>query len=228
MKKIRVKDKEFEVFIPREKIDEAVSRIAGRINEDMKDRQPVFLVVLNGAFMFAADLFKKFNMPCEVSFVKLASYSGTATSSSVKELIGLNSSLKGRQVVIVEDIIDTGITMDWLIGKLYELGAVQIVGRRHADSSLSQQPPQTTLTPTSRAAARIAVSPALARPIAGVEHHHLEGDADLRSRQPDARSQVHRFDHVLDQTGDGLHSRSYVTPLVYDDFLEVLSADMVP
>lgn len=122
MKKIRVKDKEFEVFIPEEKIDEAVSRIACRINEELKDQQPVFLVVLNGAFMFAADLFKKLDMACEVSFVKLASYSGTATSSSVKELIGLNSSLKGRQVVIVEDIIDTGITMDWLISKLYELG----------------------------------------------------------------------------------------------------------
>jgi hypoxanthine phosphoribosyltransferase len=126
MKKVRVKDKDFEVFIPTEKIDEAVSMIARRINSEFREQKPVFLVILNGAFMFAADLFKKLDMPCEISFVKLASYSGTSTSSNVKELIGLNSSLKGRQVVIVEDIIDTGITMDHLIGKLVELGVEDI------------------------------------------------------------------------------------------------------
>jgi hypoxanthine phosphoribosyltransferase len=126
MKRIRVKDKDFEVFIPAEKIDEAVSMIARKINEEFKEQKPVFLVILNGAFMFAADLFKKLDMPCEISFVKLASYTGTSTSSSVKELIGLNSSLKGRQVVIVEDIIDTGITMDHLIRKLVELGVEDI------------------------------------------------------------------------------------------------------
>ncbi len=126
MKKVRVKDKEFELFIPAEKLDEAVSRVAELINRDMKDQEPVFLVILNGAFMFASDLFKKLDMACEISFVKLASYVGTNTSSSVKELIGLNSMLKGRQVVIVEDIIDTGITMDYLIGKLYDLGVADL------------------------------------------------------------------------------------------------------
>lgn len=126
MKKIRVKDKEFEVFIPAEMIDEAVGRIARQINQDFHHQNPVFLVILNGAFMFAADLFKKLDMACEVSFVKLASYSGTSSSFSVKELIGLNNILKGRQVVIVEDIIDTGITMDYLIGKLNDLGVSEL------------------------------------------------------------------------------------------------------
>jgi len=126
MNRIRVKDKEFDVFIPSETIDQAISRIAMSLNEEMKGQEPVFLVVLNGAFMFAADLFKKLDMPCEISFVKLASYAGTTTSSSVKELIGLNNSLKGRQVVIVEDIIDTGITMEHLIGKLVSLGVADI------------------------------------------------------------------------------------------------------
>jgi hypoxanthine phosphoribosyltransferase len=126
MKKIRVKDREFEVFIPAEKIDSVVSKIAAQINTEFKDQNPVFLVILNGAFMFASDLFKKLEMACEVSFVKLASYSGIQSSANVKELIGLNDSLKGRQVIIVEDIIDTGITMDYLIRKLYDLGVSEL------------------------------------------------------------------------------------------------------
>jgi len=126
MKRIRVKDKEFEIFIPADTIDKAVSQIAQQINKDFVDEQPIFLVILNGAFMFAADLFKKLDMACEVSFVKLASYTGTQSGSRVKELIGLNNILKGRQVVIVEDIIDTGITMDYLIGKLNEMGVAEL------------------------------------------------------------------------------------------------------
>jgi hypoxanthine phosphoribosyltransferase len=126
MKQIRVKDKVFELFIPAEKIDEAVNKIAQQINTDLEDQSPIFLVILNGAFMFAADLFKKLEVPCEISFVKLASYTGTKSSATVKELIGLNDTLKGRQIVIVEDIIDTGITMDYLIRKLNELGVADL------------------------------------------------------------------------------------------------------
>jgi hypoxanthine phosphoribosyltransferase len=121
MKTIRVKDKDFRLFITAEEIDRAVTRIAGFLNEDMQGENPVFLVILNGAFIFASDLFKKLDMPCEVSFVKLSSYRGTATTARVKELIGLNESLRGRHVVIVEDIIDTGITMDYLLRKLEKL-----------------------------------------------------------------------------------------------------------
>jgi hypoxanthine phosphoribosyltransferase len=126
MKKIRVKDRDFEVFIPAEKINAAVSAIAQKINRDLRGQKPLFLVILNGAFMFAADLFKKLDMACEISFVKLASYSGTRTSSDVKELIGLNTNLKGRQVIIIEDIIDTGITMEYLVRKLNALGVADL------------------------------------------------------------------------------------------------------
>jgi hypoxanthine phosphoribosyltransferase len=126
MKKIKVKDREFEVFIPSEKIDAVVSSIATSINSDYKDQDPVFLVLLNGAFMFAADLFKKLDMACEITFIKLASYAGTHSTSHVRELIGLNDTLKGRQVIIVEDIIDTGITLDHLIRKLNDLGVAEL------------------------------------------------------------------------------------------------------
>ena len=122
MKKIKVKDKEFEVFISSEKIVAAINTIAEQLNRDLKGQRPVFLGVLNGSFMFAGDLFKKLDMDCEISFVKLASYSGTRTSSNVAELIGLSETLMGRQVIILEDIIDTGITIDYLIRKINELG----------------------------------------------------------------------------------------------------------
>ena len=126
MKTIRVKDKDFRIFITAEEIDRAVSKIAGHLNEDMAGRDPVYLVILNGAFIFASDLFKKLDMPCEVSFVKLASYQGASTTATVKELIGLNENLRGRNLVIVEDIIDTGITMDYLLKMLDQLGPSEV------------------------------------------------------------------------------------------------------
>jgi len=126
MKNIKVKDKEFSIFIKSGEIDVAINRIAKQINEDLKDKVPLFLVILNGAFMFAADLFKKINIDCEVSFVKLSSYIGTKTTSTIRELIGLDEVLKQRTVVIIEDIIDTGITMDNTIQKLKHLEAEDV------------------------------------------------------------------------------------------------------
>ncbi len=117
---INVRDKEFSVFIKFEEIDAAITKIASGISHDLKGQTPLFLVILNGAFMFAADLFKKIDIDCEISFVKLASYSGTQTTAKVKELIGLGEDIKGRSVVIVEDIVDTGITMDGMIKQLKE------------------------------------------------------------------------------------------------------------
>ncbi len=126
MKTIRVHDKEFSIFIENKKIVDAVIKVAGQINSDLKSKNPLFLVVLNGAFMFAADLLKKINIPCEISFVKLSSYIGTKTTSTVRELIGLDEVLRGRTVVIVEDIIDTGITMGVTIEKLKKLEATDV------------------------------------------------------------------------------------------------------
>lgn len=123
---IRVKDKDFSIFIKADEIDSAVKKLADQINIDVKDEDPIFLVILNGAFMFAADLLKKVNIKCSVSFVKLASYSGTQSSNMVKELIGLTENIEGRSVIIVEDIIDTGKTLEVLLNKLKDLGVGKV------------------------------------------------------------------------------------------------------
>lgn len=92
--------------------------VADKLNEDLKDKNPLFLAVLNGSFVFAADLMRMITIPCEISFVKLASYQGTVSSGKIKEVIGINEDLKGRTVVIVEDIIDTGFTMKRMLEQL--------------------------------------------------------------------------------------------------------------
>jgi hypoxanthine phosphoribosyltransferase len=127
MKTIKVKDKEFRLSISAEVINEAVERIAFQLNRDLIGKKPVFLVVLNGAFIFAADLYRKIEIESEISFVKLASYSGTESTSEVKKLIGINEKLKGRTVVILEDIIDTGTTMHYLVNKLRYLGVAEVL-----------------------------------------------------------------------------------------------------
>jgi hypoxanthine phosphoribosyltransferase len=126
MKSIMVHNKEFTKFIEASQIEEAVNNIASRINSNLAGKNPLFLIVLNGAFMFAADLLKKITFPCQISFVKLSSYIGTSTTSAVRELIGLDEVLSGRTVVIVEDIIDTGITMGVTIEKLKKLEATEV------------------------------------------------------------------------------------------------------
>ncbi|PJF33683.1 MAG: hypoxanthine phosphoribosyltransferase, partial [Phototrophicales bacterium] len=111
---------------PQERIQQAVQKVAAMINKELSGKNPLFLVVLNGAFMFAGDLFKHVNIPCEISFVKLSSYIGTQTTSVVRELIGLDEVLHDRTVVIVEDIIDTGITMGVTRDKLRKLEAKEV------------------------------------------------------------------------------------------------------
>lgn len=118
METIQVKDKKFAISIKEEEILKQVDRVAAEINRDFAGKNPLFLSVLNGAFMFTSDLMKRITIPCEVQFVKLSSYDGMDTTGKVKKMIGLNDDIKGRSVVIVEDIVDTGITMKNLLDDL--------------------------------------------------------------------------------------------------------------
>jgi hypoxanthine phosphoribosyltransferase len=126
MNKIQIKDKEFALSIPESDILAAVKRVGEDINKDLMGTNPLFICVLNGAFMFAGDLMKTINIPCEITFVKLSSYDGLYTSGAVKEIIGLNESVVDRNVVVVEDIVDTGITMERILSSLKAKGAKSI------------------------------------------------------------------------------------------------------
>jgi hypoxanthine phosphoribosyltransferase len=123
--RIQIHDKNFKKYISSAKIQKAVADIAKKINKDFKGGKPVFLSVLNGSFMFTADLLKKVNIECEVSFVKIASYSGTK-SGKINTLIGLNGILKNRSVIILEDIVDSGNTIEKIIFELKKYKPAQI------------------------------------------------------------------------------------------------------
>ena len=127
METLQVKDKTFTISIPAAEIMQQVRRVAAEINRDMAGRDPLFLPVLNGSFIFAADLLREITIPCEVSFIKLASYAGVNSTGTIREVIGLASDITGRDVVIVEDIIDSGLTMAHMIETL----------KRHNPASIS-------------------------------------------------------------------------------------------
>lgn len=118
MEKIQVNGKTFRISIPEAVIKERVKAVAMEISRDMEGKNPLLLGVLNGAFIFAADLMREMTIPCEISFVKLASYQGTTTTGTVTEVLGINEDLTGRHVIIVEDIVDTGLTMKRMIESL--------------------------------------------------------------------------------------------------------------
>ena len=118
MDRVQVKDKTFEVSITEDEIKSRVKNLAEQISHDMAGKNPLLLGVLNGAFIFAADLMREMTIPCEISFVKLASYEGTTTTGKIKEVMGINEDLTGRHVIIIEDIVDTGLTMKRMIETL--------------------------------------------------------------------------------------------------------------
>lgn len=109
---VHIHDLSFAPFISETTIHKRIKELAGQLDADYTGKDPIFLAVLNGAFMFASDLFKQLNCQPELTFVKLSSYVGARSSGSVDELIGLQTALKGRHVVVVEDILDTGTTID--------------------------------------------------------------------------------------------------------------------
>ncbi|WP_010662108.1 hypoxanthine phosphoribosyltransferase [Marinilabilia salmonicolor] len=118
MKRIQLLDKQFALSIPASDIKKALWEMAEKMNRELKDQNPLMICILNGSFMFSADLMKLIDFPCEISFVKLASYEGMGSTGKVKHLIGLNEEIEGRTIVLLEDIVDTGVTIENLMKQL--------------------------------------------------------------------------------------------------------------
>ena len=116
--KIKLHDKTFRVLIPAEEIDKAVTRVAEQLNERYGGRTPIFLGVLSGSFLFLADLVRKVNFENQLAFVKISSYNGTESTGNVKQLIGVDFDIEGRDIIIVEDIVETGHSMNYLLDYL--------------------------------------------------------------------------------------------------------------
>jgi len=111
MTPITLHDKSFEIYLPEKLILQGVERVAALINTDYRDKTPLFLAVLNGAFMYSADLLKEITIPCEIAFIRVSSYQDMHSTGQVKEVIGLKEDIKNRHVIILEDIVDTGYTI---------------------------------------------------------------------------------------------------------------------
>ena len=118
MELLRVHDKQFKPYLSAEQINEQVKRVAAEINKDYEGKKPLFIAILNGAFMFASDLFKEIDIEAEICFIKLASYKGVASTGQVVTAIGLDVDIVGREVIIIEDIIDTGKTLSHFLPQL--------------------------------------------------------------------------------------------------------------
>ena len=127
MKRIRLHDKNFKICIPHETIQEKIAVVAEKLNRDYAGvENPLFVSVLNGSFMFTSDLLKMLNFQSELSFIRLSSYCGTSSTGDVREIMGLTSNVKGRSVIVIEDIVDTGATIVELHNMLTKAGAKDI------------------------------------------------------------------------------------------------------
>ncbi len=128
MDKVKILDKSFGIFIEEKTIKNRITELGKQISADFKGETPVFLGILNGSFMFASDLLQNISIDCKISFLKLASYQGTTSTGNVRQLIGLNEDLKGKPVIILEDIVDTGITIEYIIKQLqaYEPSEIRV------------------------------------------------------------------------------------------------------
>jgi hypoxanthine phosphoribosyltransferase len=123
---MKIKELEFEKFISEADVQKKVKALAKQIKGDYKDKTPVFLPILNGSFMFASDLIKEIDTPCRVSFVKVSSYQGTQTTGQLKTLIGLEESSFNQDLIIIEDIVDTGLTLQKIVEELRSLGTKSV------------------------------------------------------------------------------------------------------
>lgn len=123
---MKVKDLEFKEFISAKAIDQKVKELASKLNADYQDKTPLILPILNGSFIFASDLVKEITTPCRVSFVKVSSYTGTQSTGQLKTLIGLEESLFNQHILIVEDIVDTGLTLQKIVEELRALGTKSV------------------------------------------------------------------------------------------------------
>lgn len=126
MSVITVHQRQFEPFIFSENVAKRVKEIATEISAEYEGKNPLFLAVLNGAFIFAADLLREISLQSEISFVKIASYEGTASTGSIKQLIGFTESLSGRHVVVLEDIIDTGLSMQHILQQVKQANPASV------------------------------------------------------------------------------------------------------
>ncbi|MCF6359515.1 MAG: hypoxanthine phosphoribosyltransferase [Cyclobacteriaceae bacterium] len=123
---MKVKDKNFVSYLSEEEIQKATKRLASQLNKDYKETKPLFIAILNGSFMFASDLFKEIKLECEISFIKLSSYDEMSSTGNVLELIGLNENVFHRDVVIIEDIVDTGNTMKNVLEQFKDRGVKSV------------------------------------------------------------------------------------------------------
>lgn len=126
MSTIRLHDKQFRPHIDASELNSAIAKVAEQINKDYKGKKPLFLGILNGSFLFVADLLRLIDLECEVSFLKVSSYHGTETTGTVKELVGLSEDITSRDVIVVEDIVDTGVTIESIFESLEGKGANSI------------------------------------------------------------------------------------------------------